>query len=215
MRNARPITSVAIVEDCPLTLFALQLTARRAFPDAAIHTHDDPGSLLASLEAQSPQVVVTDLIFRESTGLDLINQLRQRRPRVRILVYSCREETHYRQRCLQAGALGYLGKCSTPAEVLAGMQQVGRGERIVDASDRLAAAVVARPDDLLEALSDREMEVFLCIGQGMSNRAIAERMCRSIKTVETYQWRIKKKLGVDSKLELAQHACRHYEQVVG
>ena len=109
--------------------------------------------------------------------------------------------------------MGYVTKQDPGETVLAAIRRVLAGEVYVNAemASRLLNQVVGR-DPLerspVENLSDRELEVFVDIGQGHATRDIAKKMCRSVKTVETYRERIKTKLNLKTGGELIRYAIQ-------
>jgi DNA-binding NarL/FixJ family response regulator len=128
-----------------------------------------------------------------------------------MLVVSMHDEDLYAQRSLAAGAMGYVNKEQPVAETLAAIRQVlaGRIYLSEQAKERLVESVAGaaqRPTQDLSRLSDRELEVFSLMGQGLSTRAIADQLAVSVKTVETHRERIKEKLGVTSLYELIRRA---------
>jgi DNA-binding NarL/FixJ family response regulator len=136
-----------------------------------------------------------------------VKDIRARYPDTRILVFSMHDEAVYGQRAIRAGANGYVMKTVNPEKVLAAVHEVLAGRLAV--SDALAQKLLnsmregkqESSQTNLENLSDRELEVFHLVGQGLGNRQIAERLHRGIKTIETYRLRIKQKLGIETAPE--------------
>ena len=215
----RDISTVAIIDDCPLILFAMKVLAQQAYPHSAVAGYRCIESFKASLTAAPPQLAIVDLVFQHGSGLELIEHLHREHRHIRVLVYSCREESHFAQRSLRAGALGYLSKTRPAGEIIEALRRVGDGHRLempphASGPDALAdldpAASSGNP---VGSLSNRELEVLMHIGRGHSSRHIAAELCRSVKTIETYQWRIRTKLGLQDKQELLRFAYEHLEQL--
>ena len=160
------------------------------------------------LDAARPDAAIVDLNLKDMSGLDLIRALHARRPEMAILVLSMHEESLYAERALRAGAKGYLMKSEAVAKVVEALRQVAQGQ--VYAGQGLTSKLLkrltqtpARPEaSPMERLSDRELEVFQFLGQGLTTRRIAERLGRSIKTIETYRENIKRKLDLKNAVEL-------------
>ena len=135
-------------------------------------------------------------------GVELIREMKSRNPSVRILVISMHDEAVYAERALKAGAHGYIMKQKATNEVLSALRKVLAGEVYV--SDEIIGKILRRmvggagPDTGIERLSDRELEVFQWIGQGLSVIEIADKLKVSPKTIETYRSHIKEKLGLSS-----------------
>jgi len=203
---------IATVDDHPLTRFALKTLVQSQPNWNVVAECESPGQFLSTISKVNPQVVVIDLLFSDESGIDLLEHLRSMHAGVSALVYSMREERHYAQRCFRAGAMGYVCKNEPLSTIITAIEHVLAGRRYV--SERLAGVMMqglkngSRLDGLNQ-LSNRELEVFQYIGNGLDTRQIARSICRSPKTVETYRYRIKKKLGLDNSIELAQLACIH------
>ena len=125
------------------------------------------------------------------------------------------DESLQAERALRAGAKGYIMKREATANVIGAIRHVLKGG--IYLSDRISARLLGRMADSpggarspLERLSDREMEIFNLIGQGLSPRIISERLGLSIKTVEAHRENIKGKLGLASSNELIRYAAQHW-----
>jgi len=164
-----------------------------------------------------PDVAVVDIALKDSSGIELIKDLKQSCPEVAVLVLSMHEDSHYAERALRAGARGYIMKRETATKVIMAIRQVLAGKLYM--SESLAAAMAAQfvtgkalaTGSLVEQLSDRELEVFELLGDGRGTRQIAEALGVSIKTVQAYCARIKEKLNVASATELVREAVRWRE----
>ncbi len=197
-----PRRRVFLVDDHPLvrewlaSLVALE-------PDLEICGQaEDAAVALAAVTSARPDLMVVDLSLPRSSGMDLIKDLKARFPTLRILVLSMIDEVSVVERALRAGAHGYIVKRESGAQIIAAIRAVLDGKFF--ASVAMAAQLAGRmyndgaqrggkPE---EVLSDREVEVFRLRGQGRKTRQIAEHLKVSVKTVETYDERIKTKLGL-------------------
>ena len=168
--------------------------------------------------ALRPDVAIVDLALKDSSGLELIKDLKLSCPQVAVLVLSMHEEYHYAERALRAGARGYIMKRETAKKVVTAIRQVLQGKLYM--SDSLAAAMAAQfvagktlaAGSGIEQLSDRELEVFELLGDGRGTRQIAETLNVSIKTVQAHCARMKEKLSLASATELVREAVRWREQ---
>jgi DNA-binding NarL/FixJ family response regulator len=134
-------------------------------------------------------------------------------PLLPVLVLSMHDDAYYAERALRAGAAGYVSKLDAPDMLVRAIRRVLAGQRHL--SERAASAVLASlgaprsaERSPIERLSDRELEVFRLIAEGLGTRQVAETLCLSVKTVESHRARIKDKLGIKSSIELAQRAVR-------
>jgi DNA-binding NarL/FixJ family response regulator len=161
-----------------------------------------------------PDAAVVDLSLGEEDGLDLIKDLHIRFPDTRVLVLSMHDETFYAERVLRAGARGYVMKDRPAEEFVAALRKVLRNEIAVSTAmaDRALQAIAGGKRDLhqspVDALTDRELQVFRLIGQGLSTGEIAARLHLSVKTVETYRAHLKEKLQVRDASGLLQYAIQ-------
>src|SRR5262249_5201562 len=150
--------------------------------------------------------------LKHSNGIELIKDIGARFPDVLMLVVSMQDELLHAERAIRAGASGYITKEEATSHVVHAIRQVLRGQTYV--SERVASHMAAkisgraRPQaaSVLSNLTDRELEVFRMIGDGLGRQQIAERLRLDVNTVETYRTRIKEKLGLKDAQELLQYA---------
>jgi DNA-binding NarL/FixJ family response regulator len=211
-KKTKPLR-VFIVDDHPIVRegLAAQLSLQ---PDMEICGEaEDIAGALARIESTRPDVAVIDISLKSGNGIDLVKRLRARDQELRILVWSMFSESLYAERALRAGAQGYIHKGQPAQEILAALRTVLAGKIYVSgamAEQFMKRLVGGRSSESapVETLSDRELEAFELIGQGLTTEQIAARMHVSPKTVETYRVHIKKKLNVDSLPELVQRATQ-------
>lgn len=171
---------------------------------------------LAALGSVSADLAIVDLSLESSAGLELIKSLQRLAPAVPALVLSMHDESLYAERAFRAGARGYVNKRESAQCVVEAVRRVLDGKLYVSekSAQILAAQTVhgrAPSQSAIERLSDRELEVFEKLGQGMGTRQIAEDFSVSIKTVQAYCARIKEKLNVGSATELLREAVRWHD----
>jgi len=205
-------TRIVVVDDHPLVRESLvELITRE--PDLTVCAEGDSVvSATAAIERHRPDLVLLDLRLRSGDSLELVKSIRARFPATRVLIISQQEETLFAERCLRAGADGYVTKQEASEEVLTAIRTVLAGDTYV--SRKVAVLVFRRTIDRVPEektrgvakLSDRELHVFQQIGAGMTCAAIAADMKLSIKTVETHRENIKNKLGLGGSKELASFA---------
>jgi len=207
MTSKAPKWKILLVDDHPFVrtcfgqLFALEDDVETCFEAG------DAAAAMVALEKQKPDLAIVDITLPDTHGLELVKDIRARCPDTRILVFSMHDEAVYGQRAIRAGANGYVMKTVNPEKVLAAVHEVLAGRLAV--SDALAQKLLnsmregkqESSQTNLENLSDRELEVFHLVGQGLGTRQIAERLHRGIKTIETYRLRIKQKLGIETAPE--------------
>jgi DNA-binding NarL/FixJ family response regulator len=187
-------------------------------PDLAIHGEaEEAGEALRAIQNRAPDIVVLDISLKNSTGLDLLKAVRATVPRCQVVVLSMHDEKLYAERCVRAGARGYVMKGESTRRIIAAIREVLEGRIWV--SESIAASFAekfASNRDMtsgspLGGLSDRELEVFNLLGRGLETRQVAQSLQVSIKTVQAYCARIKQKLRLATAAELVREAIRWHE----
>jgi DNA-binding NarL/FixJ family response regulator len=213
--KAKKRARVLIVDDHPAMREALAFRIGRQADMEVCGEAADMGEALRLLADTQPDVAVIDISLKIGNGIDLIKRIRDRNDAVRILVWSAYGESLYAERALRAGALGYINKEQATGKIVEAIQRVLAGK--VWLSETMAEKILHRSVGAtqdggtrspLDALADRELEVFLLIGQGVKTAAIAERLHLSVKTVETYRDRIRQKLDLSDGTKLVHYATQ-------
>lgn len=205
---------VLVVDDHPLVREGVAARIAR-YPDLELCGEaDDVPSAMSALNALAPDVVIVDLSLKRGDGLDLVKRIHLRKDRTAVLVSSMHDETLYAERALDAGALGYIGKQEAPEKLIDAIRSVLAGK--VYLSQQMTERLVSRhtrgqPGESrspIDSLTDRELEVYRLIGNGLSTREIAERLGLSIKTIESHRENVKAKLRLKSATELTHNAVQ-------
>jgi DNA-binding NarL/FixJ family response regulator len=214
MSNYSPtLIKVVIVDDHPLVRERLIELINRESDMSVCGEAEDRNEALEIIKTSSPTLAIVDLTLRNSLGMELIKDLQIRHPEIKILVVSMQDELIYAERCIRAGARGYITKQEASRHIMIAIRQVLAGKVYV--SDLVANQLLSRsigrqagPDFVLSIslLADRELQVFELIGKGFSTRQIADTLLLDIKTIETYRGRIKEKLVLKDASELLQRA---------
>jgi DNA-binding NarL/FixJ family response regulator len=208
---------VLIVDDHPLVREWLATLIGQQ-PDLAVCGEAATAAeAMQAAAASEPGVAIVDISLRDSSGIELIKDLKKVHPNLVVLVLSMHEESHYARRALRAGAKGYIMKRETTKRVIEAIRTVLEGKFYL--SDTLAQAITTQfiegktlaARSPVEQLSDRELAVFGLFGQGLGTRQIAETLKVSVKTVQAHCAHIKEKLNLSSATELLREAVRHYE----
>jgi len=173
---------------------------------------------LERIPAVIPDLALVDLSLPGMSGMDLVSALSARCPSVKVLVLSMHDEALHAERAVRAGAMGYIMKRQVAREVQAAIRTVLAGDLYLSpklSKELLEAALRSegrRADTPAGLLSDRELEVFKMIGKGMGATEIARKLRLNVKTIETYQARMKEKLGVKDSAQLYKAAVRWTEK---
>jgi DNA-binding NarL/FixJ family response regulator len=219
--SARPelgrIFRILLVDDHPVVRTGYQMVIET---QPGLEVCGGVGSVseaLTAIERENPDLVITDLTMPGRGGLELIKDLAAVRPETRVLVCSMHDELIYAERCLRAGARGYIMKEAPGDQLLVAIRTITAGG--VWVSPRLGSQIVGLftgatsrgSKSLVEKLTDREFDVFRLFGEGKSTKEAASALNLSPKTVAVHRDNIKSKLGIHTTAELLRHAIRWVE----
>lgn len=171
-----------------------------------------PEETLRMALAEEWDVVILDLSFAGKSGLEVVKELKQIRPRLPVLVLTMHSEEQYARRAFKAGAAGFITKDSPRAELSKAIHSVMEGGKYL--SHALAEKLIVhlergddRPPD--ETLSDREFQVMRLIASGKTLTEIADLLSLSDKTISTYRARLMEKMGMRTNAELTHYAIQN------
>jgi len=183
-------------------------------PDLTVcgEAEDAEGALKATSELD-PDLAIVDLSLGSNSGLNLIQAIRSAHPKVAMIVLSMHDEQVYAERCIRAGARGYIMKRETTKNIIDAIHEVLKGNLYLSKkmTEHLVRKVVSSDAPHvppIAQLSDRELEVFKLLGQGYEITEIAKQLDVNIKTVHTYCARMKEKMKVATTAELMREALR-------
>jgi DNA-binding NarL/FixJ family response regulator len=206
---------ILIVDDHPLIRRGLSELINRELDVEVCGEAATIAEALERVEQLGPELALIDLQLADGHGLELIKQIRARRPATRMLVLTMHDAALFAERALQAGASGFVNKQEPAHEVLAAIRRVLGGgvslpERFAgEALGRLLgrrSAVLPPTSPGIQRLSDREVEIMSLLGLGHTVKEIAARLHLSAKTVDAHRDRLKRKLGLRSSTELLRYA---------
>jgi len=202
---------VLIVDDHPIARYGLAKLIEQEADLEVCGEAEDFAQALKALASARPDVVVADISLPGKNGLDLVKDIKARHAGLPVLVLSIHDESLYAERALRAGASGYIMKEEAAEEVVAAIRRVLAGEVYLSQpmASRMLSRLVRGQDAAAspaELLTDRELQVFELMGQGMGTRQVAERLHLSVKTIETHQAHIKEKLNLSTVTQLVRHA---------
>lgn len=206
---------ILIVDDHPLIREGLQAMISRE-PDLEVSCEaGNSAEALKLAGSMKPDLAIVDISLPTAfSGLELIKQLRASYPALPILTLSMHDENLWAERALQAGAGGYIMKHDGTEKLVEAIRSVLAGNFYI--SDKITGKILhqyakgsqrSSPSGI-EALTNRELEVFELIGEGEGTRQVAEKLHLSTKTIDTHRAHIKEKLNLQSATELVQHAVR-------
>lgn len=206
------MNKVIIVDDHPVIRDGLAILINGKNDLEVCGEASDVAEALHVIADTTPDVAIIDVSLETGNGIELVKEVKARFPKVRMLVWSMYDESLYAERAIQAGALGFVNKKNVRETVVEAIRTVLAGD--VYLSPEYSAKVLnrLRRGEPIEAklpsaaLTDRELEAFSLIGQGLKTSEIAERMELTPNTVETYRSRIKEKLQLKHAAELVREA---------
>lgn len=215
-----PKVRVFLVDDHALVREALRFLISQQGDLVVCGEAEDSTEAARAIADCKPDVVIMDISLRDSTGLELLKSVHLQNPAAKIIILSMHDEKLYAERCIRAGAQGYVMKAESSKRFLIAIREVMAGRLCV--SEDMAAVLAEKYMGLkapkgppLQTLSDRELEVYNLLGKGLETRQIAQSLNVSIKTVQAYCGRIKQKLGLASGSELLREAICWHERPGG
>jgi len=211
--DRRSKRTIVIVDDHPIVRQGLAQLINQESDLLVCGQAEDAYEAMQTIRESDPDMVIVDISLKETSGVELIKDLKIQYPDLPVLTLSMHDETVYGERALRAGARGYITKQEATEKVVTAIRRVLAGEVYV--SNGMAAKMVSKlvggpgkTGSPVECLSDRELEVFRMLGEGYNTREMADKLHLSVKTIETYRAHIKDKLGLQDASELLRSAIR-------
>lgn len=207
-------TKIIIVDDHPIVRQGLTELINSESDLEVCAQAEDAHQALKLIREVHPDMAIVDISLKQTSGMELIKDINAQYPRLQVLALSMHDESLYAERALRAGARGYIMKQEATEKVVSAIRKAQDGQLYV--SDRMQERMVRKlvgsksqvMASAIGSLSDRELEVFMLIGQGFSTRQIADKFHLSVKTIETYRAHIKEKLNLPSATEMLQYAIQ-------
>jgi DNA-binding NarL/FixJ family response regulator len=205
---------ILLVDDHPITRQGVAALINQEENLAVCGEADSAAKAMDLIPLLKPDMAVVDISLKSTSGIELVKNLKVQFPRLPILMMSMHDESLYAERALRAGAKGYIMKQEASERILTAIHRVLSGELYLSdkIKEKMLHNLVDKKKDgsgfSIDALSDRELEVFQLIGNGFSTRQIAGRLHLSVKTIDSYREHLKVKLHLNSGSELVQHAIQ-------
>jgi DNA-binding NarL/FixJ family response regulator len=208
------VIRVLLVDDDALVRQGLRLLLAGAPGIEVVGEADDGRGVLAAVDRHRPDVVLMDIRMPQLDGIAATRLLRAQPAPPAVVVLTTFDADELVLRALQAGAAGFLLKDTPPAEIVRAIELVDRGDAMLSPTvTRQLIGLVAGDGDTgarrdaararLAALSPREREVALAVGEGCANAEIAQRLHMSVPTVKAHVSRLLSKLEVDNRVQVA------------
>ena len=204
---------ILIVDDHPIVCKGLTLLINSEVDMEVCGEAPGVAEAMQIVFEKRPQFVIVDISLENGSGLELVREILTVNRQTKILVNSLHDETFYAERVLRLGAKGYINKSEATERIVEAIRTVQKGK--IYLSDKMKEHLLSRSVGIplleeeqspIDRLSDRELEVFEMLGQGLSVKDIADKLHLSPKTVETYRDSIKNKLLLDCSREVMHYA---------
>ena len=202
---------ILLADDHALLRQGLKQILAEEFPHAEFRETGTTQETLECVRQGSWDILVLDVFMPGRSGMEVLEEIRQNRINLPILVLSSAPEEQLALRVLKAGASGYLNKQTAAEDLVRATKKVMAGGKYVSEAlaERLAAEAGRAGRQPHEMLSDREFQVMHMIVAGKSLKEIATELSLSVKTISTFHTRIWEKLGVKNDVELVRYAIDH------
>jgi DNA-binding NarL/FixJ family response regulator len=176
---------------------------------------EDGDTALVLVEANRPDILVTDIEMPGLTGLELTERVTRDFPGTRVLIISMHKTKAYATKAITSGAAGYLLKDAGACEFEVAVRAVFRGENYL--SPAISAHLVAEytrlaqaEEQAVEPLTPRQLEVLRLIAEGLPTKAIAKRLAISAKTVDAHRSQLMERLDIHDVANLVRYAIRNH-----
>lgn len=210
LRPIKPPYRVLLVDDHKFVceMLAHKLATDRSIDIVGIANH---GATALAIAREHPiDIVLLDMQLEQEDGIAIARQLLEARPGVRIIGLSVHDQNHYPLALLELGGVGFLSKRTSAREIGDAVRRVAAGEMAVSAEIAvfLATQVSGSPLERMKRLTVKENEVLENIARGLSVKEIAQRLGLTTKTVQSHRNSLRKKLRVQTDVELCLIALR-------
>lgn len=211
---AKDTVSIVLADDHPVVRDGLRRILEANHFGSIVAEASAGDEALALVETHKPDVAIVDLVMGGMNGLELTRMIRKNVPDTLVIILSMHAEENYVQEALKNGASGYVVKDSSAIEIVLAVQTVLEGRVYLSprVSQRAINAYVDQSKnavfDSLETLTQREREVMALSVQGLSSRAIGEKLSISPRTVETHRENLMRKLGLSTLPSLISYALK-------
>lgn len=181
-----------------------------AIPGAVIREAENAQEAFAAVRDDPPDVIVLDINLKGSSGLEFLRRIKAQDPAARVVIFSMYSDVVYATSARRAGALGYVSKSAASDQLVLAVKRAARGETYVDTAIASELALTAfSPQESVNHLSNRELEILSLLADGKSLSDIADALGVAYKTVANTCTRIKEKLGVERTTDLIRFAVEN------
>ncbi len=203
---------ILIVEDHPIFRMGMCDLINQEKDMIVCGSADDVSTAKKLIDSEQPDLVILDLSLKDSNGMELLKELNKYYKDIFVLILSMHEESLHAERCLLAGAMGYVMKHEAIESVTKAIRRIFAGEKYISQRimesllNKMGGQSVQGQESPVQFLTDREFEIFQLIGKGFSSGQIATQLNVSVKTISAHRERIKQKLGLKTSGEMVRYA---------
>jgi DNA-binding NarL/FixJ family response regulator len=199
-----------IIDDHPIVRKGVRQVLQDADNNVQIHEAGTAAEGMKKIKETDIDLVLLDIKLPGRSGLDVLEDIKQLKPEVKVLIISMYPEEQYAIRALKSGASGYLTKGSAPDELVLAVKKITSGSRYITQSiAEHIFDILDKEGPLHQSLSNRELEVMILLTKGEHIKDIANTLSLSEKTVSTYRSRILEKMKMNSNAELVRYALQN------
>lgn len=163
------------------------------------------------LESIVPDLIITDISMPDISGIEVAKYVIENYPGIKILILSMHSNEEFITKALSVGANGYLPKDTSMTELLKAINTIYKGDNYFNKSisDTILNSLMNKPKQENKSLTKREKEIINLVVDGLSNKEIADKLCISIRTVDSHKNNIMQKLNLKSSVELVKYAIKN------
>lgn len=202
--------SIIIADDHQLFRKGIKALINAGENQEVVGEASDARELLDLLHKTKADVLLLDISLPSGSGLELLEKVKTQFPAMKCIMLTMHEERQYVMQSLKKGADGYLLKEADETELKEAIWQVYAGKKYFkNKISDLIIESIASPPSITGLLTEREVEIVKMVAEGKITKEIADLLCVSVRTVETYRSKIMKKLEVSNTAEMVRLAYKH------
>jgi len=203
-----------LIDDHKIIREGLKQILLMHFPSATFDEGASAEEVMKNISDSDYDLVLCDLSMPGRSGLDVLKQVKETKPNLRVLILSMHPDEHYAVRAIKAGAWGYVNKSDGAEVLIPAVQRILQGRKFIPTglAERLADNLSTddkTEDRLHEYLSSREFDIFKLLVEGKSISDISQQLSLGMSTVSTHRARILTKMNMKSNAELVKYAIQN------
>ncbi len=206
-----PALKILIVDDHAILRRGVRQLLAESWPSAVFGEAATAQQALELVWKETWSVLLLDITMPGRSGLDVIRELNDARPKMPVLVLTMHAEEQFALRMLKSGASGYVTKDTLLDDLIQAVEKVLAGGRYLSGplAERLAGALAGADQVPHERLSDREFQIMLLLARGMALKEMGAQLSLSMNTISTYRHRMLEKMKMGSNAEVVHYSIQH------